>query len=50
VNCGAEPAVAVVDQIRAVAKERLQSRIGVLTEPEMEAIVDALQQVLDLIF
>jgi len=42
--------VAVVDQIRAVAKERLQSRIGVLTEPEMEAIVDALQQVLDLIF
>jgi len=49
VNCQGRPAVAVVDQIRSIAKERLQSRIGVLTEPEMEAIEDALQQVLDLI-
>ena len=49
VNCGGRPAVAVVDQIRSIAKKRLQNRIGVLTEPEMEAIGDALQQVLDLI-
>jgi mRNA interferase MazF len=49
VNCAGKPAVAVVDQIRAIAKERLQSRIGVLAEPEMEAIGDALQQVLELI-
>ena len=49
VNCAGRPAVAVVDQIRAVAKERLQSRIGVLTEPEMDAIGGALQQVLELI-
>ena len=49
VNCGGRAAVAVVDQIRSIAQERLQSRIGVLTEPEMEAIGDALQQVLDLI-
>lgn len=49
VNCGGRPAVAVVDQIRAIAKERLRSRIGVLTEPEMDAIGNALQQVLDLI-
>jgi mRNA interferase MazF len=48
VNCGGQPAVAVVDQIRSIAKERLQSRIGVLAEPEMEAIGDALQQILDL--
>jgi len=49
VDCGGRPAVAVVDQIRAVAKERLQTKIGVLAEPEMEAIGDALQQILDLI-
>ena len=33
----------------AIAKERLQSRIGVLAEPEMEALGHALQQILDLI-
>jgi len=49
VNCGGKPVVAVVDQIRSIAKERLQKRIGVLTEAEMEAIGGALQQVLDLI-
>ena len=49
VNCGGKPAVAVVDQIRSIAKERLQERIGILAEAEMEAIGDALQQVLDLI-
>ena len=48
VNCGGRPAVAVVDQIRAIAKERLHSRIGALAELEMEAIGDALQQILDL--
>jgi mRNA-degrading endonuclease toxin of MazEF toxin-antitoxin module len=41
--------VAVVDQIRAIAKDRLQIRIGVLAEPEMESIGDALQQILELI-
>jgi mRNA interferase MazF len=49
VNCGGRPAVAVVDQIRAIAKERLQSRIGVLAAAEMEALGYALQQILDLI-
>jgi mRNA interferase MazF len=49
VNCGGRIAVAVVDQIRSIAKERLQSRLGVLAESEMGAIGDALQQVLDLI-
>ena len=48
VNCGGKPAVAVVDQIRAIAKERLQSHIGVLAEREIEAIEDALRQILDL--
>jgi mRNA interferase MazF len=49
VSCGGKAAVAVIDQIRAIAKERLQTRMGVLTEPEMDAIRDALRQVLDLI-
>lgn len=48
VNCAGRPVVAVVDQIRSIAKERLQSCIGILTESEMDAIGDALQQVLDL--
>ena len=49
VNCGGRAAVAVVDQIHAIAKERLRSRIGVLVELEMDAIGEALQQILDLI-
>ena len=49
VNCAGRPAVAVVDQIRAVAKERLHSRMGVLTQSEMDAIGEALKQVLELI-
>jgi mRNA interferase MazF len=48
VSCGGEPAVAVVDQIRAIAKERLQIRIDALNEEEMEAIGSALRQILDL--
>ena len=48
VNYGGKPAVAVIDQIRAISKERLQSLIGVLAEPEMDAIGDALRQILNL--
>ena len=40
------PAVAVVDQIRATAKERFGNRIGRLSLPEMEAVEDGLRQVL----
>jgi mRNA interferase MazF len=46
VSCGGRRAVVVVDQIRATAKQRLRSRIGLLTEPEMEAIAEALRQIL----
>jgi mRNA interferase MazF len=48
VTCAGRPAVAVIDQIRAIAKERLQSRIGTLTTDEMDAIGNALRQILDL--
>jgi mRNA-degrading endonuclease toxin of MazEF toxin-antitoxin module len=48
-NFTGKPAVAVVDQIRAIAKERLQSRIGVFAESGMEAVGYALQQILELL-
>ncbi len=48
VTCGDRPAVAIVDQIRAISKQRLQGRIGALSEKEMEAVEDALRQILDL--
>jgi mRNA interferase MazF len=47
VSCGGKPAVAIVDQIRAIAKQRSRSRIGLLSEPEMEAIGQALRQILN---
>ena len=48
VRCNQRPAIAVTDQIRAVSKQRLKSKIGMLTEPEVEAIENALRQILDL--
>jgi mRNA-degrading endonuclease toxin of MazEF toxin-antitoxin module len=43
-----QPAVAVSDQIRAVAKERLRSRLGVVTTEEMAALEDGLRQIMQL--
>jgi mRNA interferase MazF len=48
VRCGGKPAVAVIDQVRAISKQRLRRREGVLTDLEMRAIGAALQRVLDL--
>ena len=48
VQCAGKPAAVVVDQIRAVTKERLRQRIGVLREEELDAIGGALRQILDL--
>ncbi len=48
VNCAGRRSVAVVDQIRAVSKERLRERIGNLSNDEMEAVGKALSQILDL--
>jgi len=42
------PAVAVLDQIRAVAKERLQGRLGAIPKDEFEAIEDGLREALEL--
>ena len=48
IHCDGLPAVAVSDQIRAVAKERLRSRLGVVADQEMAALEDALRQIMQL--
>ena len=48
VDCGGTPSAAVIDQVRAVAKERLSNKIGVVSSAEMETIGLALRQILDL--
>jgi mRNA-degrading endonuclease toxin of MazEF toxin-antitoxin module len=40
--------VAVTDQVRAVSKERLVSRIGTLAEGELLALEDGLREVMNL--
>jgi len=46
ISCDGHPAVAVTDQIRAVAKERLRNRLGVTTTEEMAALEDGLKQIM----
>ena len=48
VRCAGRDAVAVIDQIRAVAKERLETRLGELSPAELDAVEDGLRQVLEL--
>jgi mRNA interferase MazF len=48
VACEGRPTVAVSDQIRAVAKERLRSRLGVVTTEEMAALEDGLRRIMQL--
>jgi mRNA interferase MazF len=48
ITCGGRPAVAVSDQIRAVAKERLRSRLGVVAEEEFALLADGLRQIMQL--
>ena len=42
------PAVAVLDQVRAITKERLQEKLGVLATTELHALEDALREILEL--
>ena len=48
VNCQGRPAVAVIDQVRAVAKHRLQSRIETLDSKDLVAITRALSTILEI--
>ncbi len=48
ISCDGRPVVAVCDQIRAVAKQRLRTRLGLVTAAEMAALEDALRQIMQL--
>lgn len=48
VQCDGQPCVAVLDQLRAVSKERFHQRIGTATESELESITDGLKKILEL--
>jgi mRNA interferase MazF len=47
-DCNGQPAVAVVDQIRAVSKQRLDRQMGTLSPEHLEAVENALRQILEL--
>ena len=48
VTCQGRAAVAVIDQIRAVAKHRLQSQVETLATKDLEAITRAISTILEL--
>ena len=48
VTCQGNPAVAVIDQIRAVSKLRLKSKIASLDQDELEQVVRAVSVILEI--
>ncbi len=48
VSCQGRPCVAVVDQVRAVARERLVERVECASEEDLAAILGALAEVLEM--
>lgn len=48
IMCEGRSAVAVIDQVRATAKERFANRIGMITAAEMENLEDGLREILGL--
>ena len=48
VQCQGREAVAVIDQVRAVAKQRLQSRIEIATPQTLQAVLSALGRILEI--
>jgi mRNA interferase MazF len=48
VTCAGRPAVAVIDQVRAVSKERLTKLIENLPPKELESVEVALREILEL--
>ena len=48
VKYAGKAAVAVIDQVRAVSKERLRDKMGSLSERDMGAVSAALKEILDL--
>lgn len=48
VTCQGNPAVAVIDQIRAVSKLRLKSKIASLDQDDLEEVVRAVSVILEI--
>ena len=48
VQCAGRTVVAVADQIRAVAKERLRERLGEISPGDMEAVEAGVLRILEL--
>lgn len=48
VRCGNRDAIAVMDQIRAVSKERLDRCMGQLSPPDLEMVEEGLREILEL--
>jgi mRNA-degrading endonuclease toxin of MazEF toxin-antitoxin module len=48
VTCQGQPAVAVIDQVRAVAKHRLKSRIEAMPSDDLAAISRAIATILEI--
>ena len=48
VKCAGRQVVAVIDQLRAIAKERLTKRVEELSPDQLTAIEDGLREVLEL--
>jgi mRNA interferase MazF len=48
INCAGRAAVAVVDQIRAVSKDRLDKVIATISAEELAAVEEAVRSVLEL--
>jgi len=49
VNCNGRASVAVMDQLRAASKQRFGSRISAVNADEMEALEDALREILGML-
>lgn len=48
VTCQRKPVVAVIDQIRAVAKHRLTKRMDTLSAKDLDSVADAVSTILEL--
>jgi len=48
VTCEGRPATAIVDQIRAIGKHRLRSKIERMSDPELRNVATALAEILEL--
>jgi mRNA interferase MazF len=48
VQCAGRSVVAVTDQVRAISKERLKNRIGLLAADDLAAVEVALREILEL--